>query len=58
MSIPDDKLANWLPAISKAGGYHPVGAPVILYTHGEPGEGCSPPTETEVYCVMPEETSA
>jgi hypothetical protein len=52
ISTPDEKLANWLPNISGSGPFHPVEEPVILYTHGEPGEGCSPLTETEVYCVM------
>ncbi|MHC4884812.1 MAG: hypothetical protein ACYTGH_06995 [Planctomycetota bacterium] len=54
VSTPDDKLANWLPAISLPGLHHPVEAPVILYTRGEPGTGCSPETTTEVYCVLPD----
>ena len=54
VSRPDPEMANWLPNISLSGLFHPVEKPVILYTHGVPGEGCSPPTETEVYCVMVE----
>ena len=55
VSTPDDSLANWLPSISLAGPFHPVEKPVILYMHGVKGEGCSPPDETEVFCVMVEE---
>lgn len=55
VSTPDESMANWLPNISLAGPFHPVEKPVILYTHGVPGKGCSPLTETEVYCVMVEE---
>jgi len=57
VSTPDDSLANWLPNISHKGVCQPVEKPVILYTHGEPGLGCSPPTHTEVYCVMVEEVA-
>ena len=55
VSASDDKMANWLPNISLPGIYNPVEKPVILYTHGVPGEGCSPPTETEAWCVMIDE---
>ena len=57
VSGPDPGLANWLPNISLAGPYSPVEQPVILYTHGAPGEGCRPTTETEVYCVIVEEVA-
>lgn len=53
-STADKTLANWLPAISLPGIHHPVEKPVILYTRGLPGKGCSPDTTTEVYCVLPE----
>ena len=52
VSEPDPRTANWLPSISHSGLFHPVHAPVILYTHGVLGEGCSPETRTEVYCVL------
>jgi len=55
ISPPDPAVANWLPSISRAGLYHPVEKPVILYTHGVKGEGCSPATENDVYCVMVEQ---
>jgi len=55
VSTADDTMANWLPSISTAGPFHPVESPVITYTRGVPGEGCSPPDETEVYCVMIED---
>lgn len=54
VSTPDKTTANWLPNISKSGPFHPVEQPVIVYTHGEPGQGCRPETQTEVLCVMVE----
>lgn len=54
VSATDETTPNWLPSISHTGPYHPVDKPVILYTHGVKGEGCSPTTETEVWCVMVE----
>jgi hypothetical protein len=54
VSAPDAGVANWFPAISLPSVFHPVRDPVILYTRGIPGEGCSPTTETEVWCVMVE----
>jgi hypothetical protein len=51
LSIPDNHTASWLPNISLSGPFHPVDNPVILYTHGIPGGGCSPTSETEVYAV-------
>jgi hypothetical protein len=61
ISQTDDEVANWLPTISKAGPFHPVQSPTILYTHGTrfshgtPGtttEGCKIDSHTSVYCVM------
>jgi len=49
-SITSDSKASWLPSISKPGPFHPVVTPLILYTHGEAGTGCTPETETEVWC--------
>jgi hypothetical protein len=57
VSEPDGSVANWLPAISLQGVYHPVERPVLLYTRGVPGDGCKPDTRTEVYCVMIEALS-
>lgn len=54
ISPPDEELSSWLPSISMAGPHHPVDNPVIMYMHCVKGEGCSPPDETEVYCVMVE----
>jgi len=54
-SLPDDSKANWLPSLPKYGPFHPVVSPVILYTHGDPGEGCAPDTKTEVWCVSIED---
>ncbi|MBS3763342.1 MAG: BNR-4 repeat-containing protein [Planctomycetes bacterium] len=53
VSIPDEKTANWMPNLSMPGPFNPVQSPVILYTHGEKGDGCRPETETDVYCVLP-----
>jgi len=55
ISTPDDHTASWLPNISLSGPFHPVGNPVILYTHGVAGDGCSPTVETEVYAVLVEQ---
>ncbi len=52
VSTPDDSLANWLPSISQSGPFQPVESPVILFTHGIPGQGCSPEDRTEVYAVF------
>ena len=52
VSAPDETTANWLPNISRGGINQVVENPVILYTHGSKGDGCSPETETEIYCVM------
>lgn len=55
VSPSDPSMANWLPNIALPGLHNPVERPVILYTRGLPGEGCSPPTETEAWCVMVED---
>lgn len=52
ISIPDNVTASWLPNISLNGPTQPVEKPVILYTHGDKGDGCSPTTTTEAYCVF------
>ena len=52
VSKPGCDPPNWLPSISRGGVFCPVEQPVILYTHGDKGEGCSPETETEVWCIM------
>lgn len=54
ISTPDVQTANWLPNISMSGPFHPVNNPAILYTHGIAGVGCSPTTETDVFCVVAE----
>ena len=55
LSPPQDTLANWHPSISQRHPFLPVAHPVILWTRGEPGEGCSPLTETEVFCSFIED---
>ena len=52
VSVPDPEKANWLPSLPKLGPFHPVDRPLILYTHGNPGEGCAPQTVTEVWGVF------
>jgi len=52
LSPADPDTANWLPSISRSGPYHPVETPTILYTHGVPGAGLRPATETEVWCLQ------
>lgn len=52
VSETDETTANWLPSLSLAGPFHPVEEPVIMYTRGDKGDGCSPETTTEVYVVF------
>jgi hypothetical protein len=52
ISPSNEALPNWLPSISQGGIHQPIEHPVIVYTHGEKGVGCSPDTETDVYCVF------
>jgi hypothetical protein len=52
ISETDPDTANWLPNISRQELYAPVEKPVILYTHGVKGEGCTPPDRTKVYCII------
>lgn len=51
VSRPSNDAANWLPSISRVGPNRDLSRPVILFTHGGRGEGCSPPDRTEVYAV-------
>lgn len=39
---------------SRAGLHHPVERPLLLYTRGVKGVGCSPPDRTEVWGVWVE----
>ena len=55
ISTADETTANWLPNISLKGLHQPVEKPVILYTRGVKGDGCSPSDKSEVYCVFVEE---
>ena len=48
----DPLTANWLPSIARAGPYHPVDTPAIMYTHGDVGSGLRPDTKTEVWCLQ------
>jgi hypothetical protein len=51
LSESDTSSPNWLPSISRPGPFHPVETPTLTYTHGGPGEGLRPDTQTEVWCV-------
>jgi hypothetical protein len=51
VSRTDDQAPRWLPNLSLPGPHHAVEQPVLLYTHGVAGEGCSPTDPTDVYCV-------
>ncbi|MHB9024583.1 MAG: BNR-4 repeat-containing protein [Armatimonadota bacterium] len=44
-------IANWLPNISHVGADYDLSRPLLLYTHGNVGEGCGPEDRTEVYAV-------
>jgi hypothetical protein len=52
ISPTDPDTASWLPNISRQQLFAPVECPTILYTHGIKGEGCSPPDENRVYCIL------
>ncbi|MBT4099426.1 MAG: hypothetical protein HOE86_17385, partial [Gemmatimonadetes bacterium] len=51
ISPSDPDVANWLPSVPRSGPHHPVDELSILYTHGDAGQGLSPETKTEVWCV-------
>lgn len=51
VSPADPDVANWLPSVPRSGPHHPVEELTILYTHGDVGQGVSPDTKTEVWCV-------
>lgn len=55
ISRSNDQYANWLPTLSKSGPFHPVDKPALLYTCGVPGQGCTPSTKTQVWCVFIED---
>jgi len=49
VSDGDPTVANWLPTLPRFGPFHPVEPPfLLLWTKGEPGQGCSPETKTTV----------
>lgn len=52
ISPVDATVANWLPALEHFVGHNRVGVPWLLYTHGVPGEGVTPPDLTEIRAVM------
>ena len=45
-------MASWQASITRLGLCHPVDTPTIQYTHGHPGEGLRPDTQTEVWLTM------
>ncbi len=51
ISVPDAGAANWLANIERHTGHNNVVGPVIQYTHGVAGEGCTPEDVTEVHAV-------
>jgi hypothetical protein len=52
VSPTDPAVASWQASISRPGPCHPVDTPTILYTHGHPGTGLRPDTQTEVWLTM------
>ena len=53
ISTPDPDVPNWLANIERNTGHAPVTRPHILFTHGHPGEGCTPDIKTEIVFVTP-----
>ncbi len=51
ISPPDPKTPNWQPSIERCTGHNAVDVPWLIYTHGHPGEGCTPKDKTEVRLV-------
>lgn len=51
ISPPDPKTPNWLPSLERCAGHNTVDAPWLIYTHGHPGEGCTPKETTEIRLV-------
>lgn len=52
VSPSDAAISNWLPNFERAVGHNAFDVPMLLYTHGVPGEGCTPPDLTEVRLVI------
>ena len=50
-STPSPEASNWLPSLERRTGHNLVSVPHLLYTHGGPGEGCTPPDLTEIRLV-------
>jgi len=44
-------IPNWLPSIERHTGHNRIDVPHLLYTHGVPGKGCTPPDLTEIRLV-------
>jgi hypothetical protein len=51
-SATDRTVSNWGPNFERPVGHNTVGLPMLLYTHGAPGAGCSPDDRTEVRLVV------
>ncbi|MCZ7649087.1 MAG: BNR repeat-containing protein [Planctomycetota bacterium] len=51
VSPADPATPHWLPSLSQPGLHHPVERPLLVYTAGVKGEGCTPPDRTRVYAL-------
>jgi len=51
VSPADPATPNWLPSIERNTGHAPVTRPHLMYTHGHPGETCTPDIVTEIRFV-------
>lgn len=51
VSPPDPKTPNWLVSMERCTGHNAVDVPWLVYTHGHPGQGCTPKDTTEVRLV-------
>ena len=48
ISPRDDTASDWLPSLERHAGHNRLSVPHLLYTHGRPGKGCTPPDVTEI----------
>ncbi len=51
-STTDRTVSNWGPNFERPVGHNTIGAPMLLYTHGSAGAGCTPDDRTEVRLVV------
>ena len=51
VSPTDREVSNWGASLERPVGHNTIGLPMLIYTHGNAGEGCTPADRTEVRLV-------